>query len=226
MNTRSWLSVVLVLLPAVGSCGGVAENDDSRPQGGVDAATAARSKRTETIDDMSSASGQYPELPPGSSSFFWRLGLGNWFVDTSDGVHQDAPIEAAILADGSSVNARHVSGSGKGVSVDLWAQLNHPAGRPLDLSAYSGIAFSARLTGGNGIFSVVFDGNGHVSARQPAADQTFEVDAEWQQFTVRFADVGLEPSAVSSVDFVLRDAQAAFDLWVRDLVLLCNTTCP
>ena len=221
-----WLLVASLVLPAVVGCGGVAKRD-SNAQGEAGGSAMPQGNLTETIDDMNPAAHQYPAVPPGSSGFFWRFGLGNWFVVSSDGVFQDAPIEAVTLADGSSARACHASSMGQGVGVDLWAQLNHPTGKPVDLSAYSGVAVSARLTGANSTLTVAFDAKGQVPQGDATVpQQTFMLGADWQTLSLRFADVGQDSSAVSSVDFMVTAPQAPFDLWVRDLVLLCSKTCP
>jgi hypothetical protein len=86
---------------------------------------------------------------------------------------------------------------------------------------------AGRRDRGTSTLTVAFDVNGQLPADGTAfPEQTFSVGAEWQQLTVQFADLGLDSSAVSSIDFVVADAQAPFDLWVRDLALLCKTTCP
>lgn len=218
---------MLGLLPIIAACGGSVAKHDASAQGEAGAPALPQGSPTETIDDMDPTGGQYPATPAGSSSFFWRLGLGNWFVNTSDGQFQDAPIEPVPLGDGTRANACHVRGTGEGVSVDLWAQLNHPSGTPLDLSAYSGIAVSVRLVDPSGKLTLGFNLNGQFPGDADiTAEQSFRVNRAWQRLTLPFADVAVDAAAVSSVDFVVVAPDAPFDLFVRDLALTCNGACP
>lgn len=112
-------------------------------------------------------------------------------------------------------------------TVDLWAQLKHPSGMAVDLSAYSGISFDAQLTGTVGTLVVAFSANGDYSAADMASDgQRFHVTGDWQTYQLRFQDVGYAANATKSIDFIVRATDAAFVLRVRNLALLCSGFCP
>lgn len=163
----------------------------------------------------------YPPVPGGGGAFFWRWGLGNWFVHTSGGTRTDGMLDE---------NAGNATWKAEGAaleSVDLWAQLQHPSGMALDLSAYSGISFDAQLTGTVGTLVVVFSANGDYSTADVASDgQRFDVTGDWQTYQLRFQDVGYAANATTSIDFIVRATDAAFVLKVRNLALLCSGFCP
>jgi hypothetical protein len=160
-------------------------------------------------------------VPEGSSSFFWRGGLGNWFVTTPDGVTTDAAIEE--IEGG---KACHFSSTGEGVGVDLWAQLSHPRGDVVDLSRYAGLAFTVRLIGTDGTLTVAFGAEGRYFTEPTSVEVTLAASDEWQTFELDFAEVGLESRFTSSIDFVVAEAEAPFDLWIDDLIFICDGPCP
>jgi hypothetical protein len=138
------MRLVVLLIPAVvgslSGCGGASTRDGAAPagEGGTGSGVSPEDNAVEGVDDMDHVDGAYPPVPEGSSSFFWRGGLGNWFVAFSDGKRRDATIEVTDLPDGQRGKACHAGGT-PGVGVDLWAQLNHPNGGQIDLSAYLGM---------------------------------------------------------------------------------------
>ncbi len=172
---------------------------------------------SESLDDTS---GSYPPVPPGSAAFFWRWGLGNWFVTTASGMHFDSGFETL---DGLKVWETRAE---PGVT-DLWAQLNHGrGGTPIDLSAYSGIAFDVRATGAAAPLVVTFNSNGDVGGAEGAtASQRLGVSETWQSFEVTFASAGVASTSVSSVDFIASPSKAV-ELQVRSLALKCKAACP
>ena len=183
----------------------------------------------EMIDDMEEHTYGRPAAPS-ASTFFWGspspTRIGNWFVSWSDGSTKDAGIAVVDPARADSRKAREIKSGQVGRSADLWAQLDHPAGRPIDLSTYRGVAFWARLTGGSGkLLVAIDDGSGaNASAKARGGDPPFPaqrlaVSEEWQQFVLRFEDFGLQSNAVTSVDFVVAGDTEAFDLWIDDLAL-------
>jgi hypothetical protein len=182
------------------------------------ASTMVATKTTETIDAASGASD--PSIPQDSGAFVWHFGLGNWFVNATDGTHHDGLLETV---DG--VTARHAVGNGQGASLDLWAQLDHPTGKPRDLSAYSGISFDVRASNANELL-VAFNVNGQLATLNLASQPSVPISDAWQSSTLRFADVGLDPTAVTSIDFIVRQPAQPFDLWVRNLDLVCDDACP
>jgi len=189
------------------------------------------------IDDMDHADENFPAVPPDSSSFFWRGGtssLGNWFVSSPDGIGGDARIDEIVPPRGDSKKACHVVGSKHDTGVDLWAQLNHPSSRPVDLSAFAGIAFWARLGSPSGKLVVAINDHNPGTFFSAEASQTpwpwlarRLADSEWERIVLLFDDFGraLDTSAVVSIDFVVGSGGESFDLWIDDLTLLCRGAC-
>lgn len=202
------------------------------------------------LDDMDHADGSFPAVPPGSSSFFWQAGasggLGNWFVSSPNRTTlADASIEAITPPRGDSQKACHVSGDNLERGTDLWVQLDHPSNRPVDLSAYAGIAFWARLDSPSGRLIVAINdqrGNSFFDAAVNTSPWPWRArqlaSSEWERVVLLFDDFapGVEPgnsapraldtSAVISIDFVAGSGGEPFDLWIDDLMLLCRGNCP
>ena len=185
----------------------------------------------EMIDDMEDHMDGRPTAPL-PSTFFWGspspTHIGNWFVSWSDGSTKDAEISVIDPPRGDSRKAREIESGQPGRSADLWAQLDHPSGRAIDLSGYRGMAFWARLTGGGGNLVVALDdgsGAGRTAASKaragdpPFPAQTVPVSEGWQHFVLRFEDFGVQPTAVASIDFVVAGGTDTFDLWIDDLAL-------
>ena len=185
---------LLIFVVALAGCGGAARRDGAGPAGEAGAApmvpptSAPADNEVEVVDDMDHADSGYPALPEGSSSFFWRGGLGNWFVAFSDGVRRDAMIEVTDLPDGQRGKACHAAATAS-VGVDLWAQLNHPSGGQVDLSGYLGVAFRARLSGADAALRVAVGANGNFfEGSAPSATYPLAVSEQWQSFELSFAD--------------------------------------
>src|ERR1700675_1092634 len=97
-------ALLLTLLGTLDSCGGSVV---IVAPGGADGAAAVDADSGGTVD-ADNGGGTEPvgpgtkQYPPalGSGSFFWRYGLGNWFVTKSDGEHLDA---SADFVNGSKV---------------------------------------------------------------------------------------------------------------------------
>ena len=185
----------------------------------------------EMIDDMEDHADDRPNAPL-PSTFFWGspnpTRIGNWFVSWSDGSTRDAEIAVIDPPRGGSRKAREIKSEQKGRSADLWAQLDHPSGRAVDLSGYRGVAFWARLTGGSGKLVVALDDGSDAgstaSSKARAGDPPFPAQAVavsegWQQFVLRFDDFGIQPTTVGSLDFVVAGDTEPFDLWIDDLAL-------
>lgn len=196
------------------STGGTSSGGSSA--GGTSSAPAP--KTTEPIDDTSLT--RDPSLPQDSGALFWQFGLGNWFVNATDGTHQDGLLE---VVDG--VAARHAVGKGQGASLDLWAQLDHPSGAPRDLSAYSGISFAVRASDANELL-VGFNLNGQLAKLDLAEQARLSVSDAWQSSTLRFSEIGFDPTSVTSIDFVVARSAVPFEIWVRNLSLVCDQACP
>jgi hypothetical protein len=185
----------------------------------------------EMVDDMEDHTDGRPTAPL-PSAFFWGspnpTRIGNWFVSWSDGSTKDAQIAVIDPPRGDSQKAREVKSGQAGRSADLWAQLDHPSGRAVDLSGYRGVAFWARLTGGGGKLVVALDDGSDAastaSSKARAGDppfpaQTVAVSQGWQQFVLCFDDFGIRPTAVESIDFVVAGDMESFDLWIDDVAL-------
>ena len=199
--------------------------DDSRTSGSL----------FQMIDDMDHATAGYPQLPPGSSAFFWSapssVGIGNWFVSFETGSGRDAHVDVIEPARGTSKKACHLSGSNLARGADLWAQLDHPFGAPVDLGAYAGISFWARLDSISSKLVVAMNnrpGSEFYAASagaSPLPAVTMTVGSEWQHFVIPFEDLGINPTSVVSVDFVAGAGGEPFDVWIDDLALLCRGVC-
>lgn len=229
--------IFLLLLFSAAACGGVAAVDKSQPASqpsnsagaGGGPAALPPDDQIQVVDNVDGAGGQYPAPPPGSSAFFWRDGLGNWFVSFSDGsASRDASVDDVIPPRGNSHKAYHVAETTPGTAVDLWAQLNHPEGAGVDLSSYTGVSFWARLIG-SGELTVAFGANGQFSGGVSVVSvpqKVVSLSETWSQFVVRFDDLKLDPTSVSSIDFVVAGRSNPFDLWVDDLGFVCKGSCP
>ncbi|MEO7034425.1 MAG: hypothetical protein ABI548_11030 [Polyangiaceae bacterium] len=228
------IAVLLSLLLLLPCCGGRASTDppgDKSPSNSP-SNTPSNSPITPLGGMPGNASSASPLLPPESgASFFWNAGaghilLGNWFVSSSDGRTADAVVEGIDSSDPATGKACHVSG-GQGIGVDLFAQLDHPSGSPVDLSAYSGISFRARLNAPRTALIVAFDAQGQFLSNPTAFPQrALTVTQEWQQFELPFNEFKLNTGAISSIDFVVDQGAEPVDLWVADLGLVCVGTCP
>ncbi|GEM_PF-3016546 len=210
------------------ACGGaVAKDHTQAAAAGGSAASMQEPTMTELLDDVDHAGSGYPQVPAGSSGFFWRGGLANWFVTPAEGRQSDAKADETGTSTGQEAGkAYHVSGDGQSLGVDLWVELDHPSRRPVDLSAYSGISFRARLIGAASSLAVAFSANGQYFARGAFAPAV-TTSGEWQTITLPFANVvDLDSSAISSIDFIVTSGGAPFDLWVDDLALRCRGKCP
>jgi len=220
---------------------GVQEND-----AGPDASPASTASLFLLIDDMEDVRRDgFPPPPPGGAGFWWRYGLGNWFLGSA-GTDSSAPHGDAIAANivpprGDSLKARRVQSGGLSNGLDLLAQLNHLSGAPVDLHLYSGVSFWARLSSASGRLIV---GLGHggpfltVEATQsPFFAQSIAVSDQWEHFILLFDDfrqgvvsgntsgLPLATNAISTIDFVVGLNGEAFDLWIDDLSLLCRGVC-
>jgi hypothetical protein len=185
----------------------------------------------------------------GLLSFFWHsrtsMGLGNWFVTSGERSLGDARVEDLVPARAGSKKACHITGSGLDAGLDLWAQLDHPSSRRVDLQAYAGIAFWARLNSPSGRFIVAINDDrpgtffGAEAGKSSWPAQSLAVpDSEWHRFVLLFDDFragaatangaarALQASGVESIHFVAGVGGESFDLWIDDLMLLCRGACP
>jgi hypothetical protein len=228
----------LLALVLVVGCGGAAKDelrtvtDDepgATPKAGTEpepVSAVPSDASFESIGAVDLANGD-PMVPGGG--FFWRFGEGNWFLDFADASHRDAEPVELDPPRGDSYLGRGVVSGDPVFAADLWAQLQHPEGRPLDLSAYAGIAFWARLTGSRGEIVVGFDARGEFfRVDEPARFKTVKIEAsdEWQQFVLRFDESGVDPTAIASFDFVVGTLSDPYELWIDDLALVCDGPCP
>ncbi|HEX5098958.1 MAG TPA: hypothetical protein VFV94_05635, partial [Polyangiaceae bacterium] len=127
---------------------------------------------------------------------------------------------------GDSTKAYRVQDEGRVSGVDLYAQLNHPAGRPVDLSAFAGISFWARLEGSEQIKVGVNPGLSYFNAPSDVPTHTLAVSPEWRQFTLRFSEFGADVDGVVSIDFIVGEGGDKFDFWLDDLGMFCDGPCP
>jgi hypothetical protein len=193
------------------------------------------------IDDMELDRPNLPPLPLGSSGFFYPSGpgtLGNWFVSAADGKLRDAEVAEIQPPRETSQRACHLSGAADARGLDLWAQLDHPSYRPVNLSGHRAMTFWARSGVPDARVTIAI-AQSQRSIFQPgtAADRWEQIITvgDWQQFTLSFDDFHraddagpankLDPAAVFAVHFLAgRDGQAV-DLWIDDFSLVCNGAC-
>ena len=173
------------------------------------------------VDDAENPAG-------GSAGFIWLRGIGNWFVISVEDGNDDATLDLLDPPRGTSTRACHVTGSDHPRGVDLWAQLNHPQGNPIDLSDYAGFTFWARLTSPSGTLRVgvnQFEGY-YASGTAENTAAPIDVGPAWASYTVTFAELGADRTSVRSFDFIAGEGGESFELWVDDLALVCDGACP
>jgi hypothetical protein len=81
----------------------------------------------------------------------------------------------------------------------------------------------AELTVAFGANGRLFDEFGTVAS---VPQKVVSVSETWTQFVVRFDELSLDLTAVSSIDFVVGGRSESLDLWVDDLAFLCRGSCP
>ena len=210
--------------------------------GAGDRATAGRSaassggdagapeEQTESIDGVEP--GTVPSLARAPAGFYWSGGFGNWFVCTPPGnsgspIHGDAQTADIVPPRGDSTHAFRLQGSGEPLGADLYAQLEHPSGGAADLTAYTGIAFWAKLDGDSDQLAVGLSARApYCSASTDVTTVTVAVPNEWQRFELPFGSFGADGHAVANIEFIVGAGGGAFDLWVDDLSLVCRGECP
>lgn len=160
-----------------------------------------------------------------SSAFAWSKAIGNWFTITEDGSTKDS--ERVEFDPPRDDNHFAYWAGGDSAMVDVYAQLRHPEGTEIDLSAYAGISFWARGTGTELGLSLAVNAaqlfQTGLSAR--AQQKPLSLTDEWQRFDVMFAElVGV--TSISTIDFLVDGRSGAFDVWIDDLALICSNQCP
>jgi hypothetical protein len=197
---------------------------------GIGGAAGAPGDQTESIDGVEP--GTVPSLAS-PAGFYWSGGLGNWFVCTPRGgnpnspIHGDAQSADIVPPRGESTRAFRLQGSGEPLGADLYAQLEHPDGRAVDLSAYAGIGFWAKLDGDSDQLAVGLSALApYCSASTDVTTVTVAVRNEWQKFELPFAAFGTDGHAVANIEFIVGAGGGAFDVWIDDLSLVCRGECP
>lgn len=220
------------------ACGGRAEASNSSPaagsggdspaaQGGAAGSPSSHADGGSVPlgdgDRGPAAPATIPASSPGA--FFWGSDItgwriGNWFL-TSDGTRDVGLSPIDPPRDGSTA-ARHVSGSESQSGAILWAQLDHPANRSVDLSSYSGLTFWVRLESLSAQLDVVLNQSGaHPSTDASSTPSvSLMVGPTWQEVTLPLDAFKISPRAARSVDFRVVTNGEAFDLWIDDLALL------
>jgi len=217
--------------PGSGNAGGTpgAAGDSKGAKAGGGAASSTGSTM-DLLDGETPGAPQPPVSVPsaifwGSDSSGWKI--GNWFF-TSDRIH-DVGLDAIDPPRDGSTKGRHVSGAGFESGAVLWLQLDHPAGRNVDLSAYSGIGFWARLASPSSTFTVALnDGSRPEDSGVEGSAPKISLmgGPEWQHYLVPFGVFGVDHPSAMSIDFHVGDGGESFDLWIDDLALLCYDSCP
>jgi hypothetical protein len=200
----------------------------------VSGAAGVAAETTTSVGDLDHPPPELGSAPTLSPSFFWGTPnggyrIGNWFVVGADGVMHDAVIGAVDPPRGNSTQACHVTGAAFADAVDLYAQLDHPWSRPVDLTAYSGLAFWARLDPPSAKLVVALNVEGPALLSEGSVtglvSGSFPATADWQRFELPFTDA-TRTSSVVSIDFVVLGGGEALDLWIDELSLLCRGACP
>jgi hypothetical protein len=184
-----------------------------------------------TLDDENRAGGA--PMAPFPPAIFWQAPggqwkIGNWFL-TSDGVHDVglSPIEPPREG---STQARHVSGDGFPEGVVLWLQLDHPRGGLVDLSAYAGLTFWARMSSSDRKLDVLLNDGSTApapwTALPPGSYASVAIGSVWQQVTLSFEALGVSEPKATSIDFHVGDGGKSYDLWIDDLAFFCVGPCP
>lgn len=244
------LAVGLVLMGCGGRASGSGQPNETGAQGGNPGTAGTGASNVSAAGGLGSASGGASGAGtvllvddevasdgrpgvPSSAAFFWgspRAGwrLGNWFL-TSDGVY-DVELSPFAPARDGSMQARRVSGSGFASGVVLWAELDHPLHRPVDLSAYSGITFWARLESKSGVLAVAAENEPGRAVMAEGRDTlpvvvSLDVGPDWQQFTLPFDELFQGEPQAASIDFFAGAGGEAFELWIDDLAFLCTGAC-
>jgi hypothetical protein len=230
------LLAVMGIASGVTACGGTVSKPDAHPsatpaEGGAETGGGGAPGTAPAPSGSTSAPLGGPGLEDPATdfggAFLWRQGLGNWFVSVPPSMTTEAQGE---VVDGAKV----WSGlSGEGEWLDLWAQLNHPSGGAVDLGAYSGISFEARLqavrevasTGGSpkGDLTIAFDAQGDIAKAAP--ERPFLVDETWQSYRLEFSFDAADFSRIASIDFFAHCAAPPFELQLRNVALQCEDTC-
>jgi hypothetical protein len=183
------------------------------------------------LDDENRADGA--PLAPFPGAIFWQVPggswkLGNWFL-TSDGV-QDVGLSPIEPPRDGSTQGRHVSGDGFPAGVVLWLQLDHPVGGSVDLSAYAGLTFWARMSSSDRRLDVLLNDGSTAPAPwtgvPPAPYASVAIGSEWQKVELSFEALGVSAPEATSIDFHVGDGGKSYDLWIDDLSFFCVGPCP
>jgi len=213
---------------------GVSVSHAGASGGGAGAMSAAGSSPTPILNDFDNEQSDEPGRPeaPVPGAFFWGVGssyhIGYWFLHAltqSDA----APVPIEPPRDGST-EARRASGSGLDSGAVLWAQLDHPFGRAVDLSPFTGITFWARFEGTDPTLIVSLNdganGGGQLEGRDALPSVVVPLSEEWQQITLGFDDFEkADISKVGSIEFFVGKGGGRFDVWIDDLTLMCPAPC-
>jgi hypothetical protein len=232
-----WAGVTLLVL--AGACGGrsralgAGDGSTTSSAGGAPSsegppALAGYTGHDIDIDTAEPQAGIDPKVD--GSAFFWAYGLGNWFIyaPPPNPIGKDAPIADLVPPRGDSAQAYRVAGSDEPKGVELFAQLRHPENTALDLSAYYGIGFWAKLEGTSENLIVALNRGDHYSLSELGGEPSVGLVAatDWQRYELSFAEFVNDGSKIATIDFIVGQDGGTFDLWVNDLALLCRGTCP
>lgn len=212
--------------------GGGAAGSVAHPTGAAGTAGAGgRAPEPVSLGDAENV-GEGVPVAPTEAAFFWissdgGVRIGNWFA-ASAGLSWDVGLSKIEPPRDGSTDARNVSGTGAAEGVVLWVQLDHPSNRPVNLSAYWGITFWAKLESASGVLVVALNDGSTTSSTSldwsalPA--QKLSVGPEWRQFTLSFDDFMVVQPSLVSIDFFAGEGGTSFDLWIDDLTL-CASRC-
>jgi len=151
--------------------------------------------------------------------------MGNWFNGT-----KDAEIGKLDPPRGESTHAYFLAGDDAVAPQTLWAQLDHPLGRPMDFSALQGFGFWARFENADEVVHVLGNAEGRAIQSYEDGDPLpgfkLSVSTEWEFYFLTFAALDVDSTAVTSLDFVVSDQSASGAFWIDDFGFVCDGICP
>ncbi len=144
---------------------------------------------------------------------------------------RDASFTALIPVRGESKRGIRIAGSENDGPVNLWAQLDHPQGGPVNLHPYAGIAFWAQIL--VAINDRPFEAE---NSSSPWLTREVLLDEKWQRIVLLFEDFeqsgtaemparSLDRGSIVSINFIAGKGGESFALWIDDLALLCRGAC-
>lgn len=161
-------------------------------------------------------SGSVSDFDAGAPTAAWRA---TWQASTDQLVGGKSEVKLEVVEGGAAGSAKSlaITGEVRAGFAYPWAgavlMLGDPPMTPIDVSRFAGVSFAAR--GEGGMMLVFAKHLGRIPAAKP-----FAAGAEWQQFTVPFAELGLDGTDVQGVFLGGGPALGPFRLQVDDVRLV------